>query len=246
MPDHPLTSVGVIIPALNERQALPTLLTKLGELKLGQVIVADNGSTDGTGDLARSFHSPGQLNVTVVHEPQRGYGAACQKGLTALDPDISVVAFIDADLADDPTTLPELVAPILKNQADFVVGTRAAHLRAPGAMTLPQRFGDWLATRLIRLGWGYTYGDLGPFRAIRRTSLDRINMQDRAFGWTIEMQIRAVEEGLRIQQMPVAYHRRTGTSKISGTVRGVLLAGYWILSTWWKLWRTRNRRRPKR
>lgn len=246
MPTRSLSTVGVVIPALNEREPLAKLLPILRDLQPGQVIIADNGSTDGTGDLARAFNQPGTFHVTVVRETQRGYGAACQAGISALHDTIEVVVFLDADMADDPTRMPDLVAPILDDQADLVIGTRSPHLREPGAMTLPQRFGDWLATRLIRLGWGYDYGDLGPFRAIRRRDLDRIAMQDRAFGWTIEMQIRAVEEGLRIVQRPVAYRRRTGQSKISGTVRGVALAAYWILSTWWRLWRTRHRRLLRR
>ena len=231
-----LSSVAIVIPALNEADNLRELLPILSQFGVGQIIVGDNGSTDGTGDVAR------ELGAVVAYEPKRGYGAAAYAAMQKLKPAIEVVVFLDADQSDDPSLLPTLVAPILDDESDLVIGTRVPALRQRGAMTLPQRFGDWLATRLIRLGWGYAYGDLGPFRAIRRTALDKIDMKDRAFGWTIEMQIRAVEEGLRIAQLPVPYRRRKGKSKISGTLRGVFLAGYWILGTWWRLWRTRHNR----
>lgn len=226
----------MIIPALNEAAALNVLLPILTELQLGQIIVGDNGSTDETATVARRH------GATVAQEPRRGYGAACYAAMQRLRGDIDVVVFLDADLSDDPNLLPTLVAPIVAGTCDMVIGTRVAALREPGAMTLPQRFGDWLATRLIEFGWGYRYHDLGPFRAIRRASLQRIEMQDRAFGWTIEMQIRAIEEGLGIRQLPVPYRRRRGKSKISGNVYGIALAGYCILSTWWRLWRRRRRR----
>ena len=235
-PDSSLQHVAVIIPALNEATALDELLPILAALKPGQIIVGDNGSTDETAAVARRH------GATVAREARRGYGAACYAALQGVGDDFDVIVFLDADLSHDPRLIPTLVAPVLAGQADLVIGTRSATLRQPGAMTLPQRFGDWLATRLIRFAWGYRYEDLGPFRAIRRSSLERIDMQDRAFGWTIEMQIRAVEEGLRIQQIPVPCLRRTGRSKISGTVRGVAGAAHGILTTWWRLWRTRRRR----
>ncbi len=231
-----LDRVSVIIPALNEAEALRELLPIVKRLGVGQVIVGDNGSNDGTAEVAAAH------GALVASEPRRGYGAACFTAMGHLRGDTEVVVFLDADLSDDPTLLPDLARPVLEDEADLVIGNRVASMREPGAMTLPQRFGDWLATRLIRLGWGFGYHDLGPFRAIRRSSLERIDMQDRAFGWTIEMQIRAIEEGLRIRQIPVPYRRRKGKSKISGTVRGVALAGYWILTTWWRLWRSRRSR----
>lgn len=217
--------IAVIIPALNEAPSLETLLPMLRAMKLAQLIVADNGSTDETADIARRH------GCTVVREPRRGYGAACAAGVAALHDDCDIVVFLDADLADDPTYMPELVGPIAAGRADLVIGTRDAALRERGSMTAAQCFGNWLATRLIRLGWGYRYRDLGPFRAIRRSCLDAIDMRDRAFGWTVEMQVRALQMGLRIEQVPVPYRRRTGVSKISGTLRGVVLAGYYILTT---------------
>jgi glycosyltransferase involved in cell wall biosynthesis len=232
----PLSRVAVIIPALNEADNLRQLLPKLDPLGIGQVIVGDNGSDDGTAAAAR------ENGATVASAPVRGYGAACYAALRRLRPETEVVVFMDADQSDDPSLIFALASPILNDECDLVIGTRVATLRQPGSMTLPQRFGDKLATALIEFGWGYRFGDLGPFRAIRRSALDTIQMRDRAFGWTIEMQIRAVELNLRIQQLPVPYHRRIGVSKISGNIRGVARAGYWILSTWWRLWRTRKTR----
>jgi len=231
-----LSRVAVIIPALNEAGNLATLLPMLTRLGVGQIVVGDNASTDGTGDVAR------ELGATVAHAPKRGYGAACDAALARMNDEIEFVVFLDADLSDEPTLLPALVQPIADDECDLVIGHRSAELREPGAMTPPQRLGDWLATRLIRLGWGYRYADLGPFRAIRRSSLERIGMRDRAFGWTVEMQVRAVEERLRIRQIPVPCRRRRGRSKISGSVKGVALAGYWILSTLARLWWTRSSR----
>lgn len=235
-PADALRRVCVVIPALNEAESLQTLLPIVRALGVGQIIVADNGSSDATGRVARDH------GATVVREPRRGYGAACAAALAHVRPDCDVVAFLDADLADDPQRLPVLASPVLAGRADLVIGCRLPELREPGAMTLPQRFGNALATTLIRLGWGYAYHDLGPFRVIRRDALEAIDMRDRAFGWTVEMQVRAVELGLRIEQIPVPYRRRTGVSKISGTLGGVLRAGYWILRTLGGLYWTRSRR----
>ncbi len=235
-PAQDLRRVCVIIPALNEAQSLRTLLPVVRSLGVGRIIVADNGSTDATARIARD------CGAIVVREPRRGYGAACAAGLAHVGPECDVIAFLDADLADDPQRLPVLAAPVLAGRADLVIGCRLPELREPGAMTLPQRFGNALATALIRLGWGYAYRDLGPFRVIRRDALEAIDMQDRAFGWTVEMQVRAVELGLRIEQIGVPYRRRTGVSKISGTVGGVVRAGYWILRTLGGLYWTRRRR----
>lgn len=227
-----LEHVAVIIPALNEALNLRRLLPVLGELNPSMIIVGDNGSTDATAVVAADH------GAVVAHEPKRGYGAACFAGMQLLTGDIEIVVFFDADMADDPALIPAIVAPIVRDECDLVVGTRLAALREPGAMSGPQRFGDWLATRLIRLGWGYDYYDLGPFRAIRRTSLDSLEMRDRGFGWTVEMQIRALQIGLRVQQLPVPYRRRPGTSRISGTIGGIARAGHGILTTIWRLWRT--------
>jgi len=229
-----LSTVAVIIPARNEAPSLPRVLSALLPLAPGQVIVGDNGSSDGTPEIARGF------GCDVAAAPRRGYGAACAAALALLRPECRVVAFLDADLSDDPRRLPDLAAPILADEADLVLGSRDPAQREPGAMTLPQRFGTRLATALIRWGWGFAYRDLGPFRAIRREALERIAMQDRAFGWTIEMQIRAVELGLRIREIPLPYRARVGRSKISGSVAGACRAGYWILRTVGRLYLRRR------
>lgn len=233
---NPLTHVAAIVPALNEVHNLATLLPVLRALSLGQIIVCDNGSTDGTREMAEA------KGADWVFEPRRGYGAACHAGLLRLAPSIEVVAFVDADLGDDAALLPSLVGPIIDDRYDFVVGSRVRKLREPGAMTLGQRVANRLFPILIKLGWGHEYTDLGPFRAIRRTSLTAIDMRDRAFGWTIEMQIRAVELGLRICEVPVPCRKRRGRSRISGTLRGVFLAAYWISRTCGVLWVTKRRR----
>lgn len=229
--EPPLDRVALIIPAYNEEASLRELLPLLTPLGLGQLIVANNASTDATADVAREH------GATVIYESQRGYGAACAAGIAAVATNVEVVAFLDADLCDDPAFLPQIVQPILEDRADMVIGCRDPHLRESGSMTPPQAFGTWLATRLIRLRWRYRYRDLGPFRAIRKSSLMEMDMQDRAFGWTVEMQIRALQMGLRIEQISVPYRRRrAGKSKISGTIRGVYLAGYYILTTIGRHW----------
>lgn len=232
-----LATTAVIIPALNEADNLAILLPSLSAMNIRQIIVADNGSTDATAQTAN------QNGADVASAPKRGYGAACQAGIARLRPEIDIVVFLDADQSDDHTLLPRLVEPIQSGAMDLVLTARVKHLRRPGSMTMPQALGTGLAVLLIRLGWRRGYQDLGPFRAIRRSSLDQINMQDQAFGWTVEMQIRAVEEDLRIQEIETPYFRRSGRSKISGTIKGICLAGYWILSTCTALYLTRSKRK---
>jgi len=232
-----LSRVALIIPALNEAENLAELLPPLARMGLGQVLVCDNGSSDGTREVVEAH------GATWVLEVARGYGAACYAGVRRLSDDVDIVAFVDADQSDDVSMLGALVAPIANGSCDFAIGSRRSELREPHSTTFPQRFANWLMPMLIRLGWGHRFTDLGPFRAIRRSSLDSIGMQDRAFGWTIEMQIRAVELELRIKEVPVAHGaRRHGKSKISGTVRGVTLAAYWIIRTCGVLWLTKRRR----
>jgi hypothetical protein len=167
----------------------------------------------------------------VVRIGERGYGAACAGALRRLAADVDIVVFMDADGSDDPAEIMRLVEPIAQNHADLVIGSRALGTIEPGALTPQQRFGNWLATRLIARIYRHRYTDLGPFRAIRRDLLDRIGMRDRRYGWTVEMQIRALQLDARVVEVPVTYRRRVGKSKISGTLTGVLKAGWWILYT---------------
>lgn len=223
-------AVTVIIPALNEEQSLPLVLADLPAV--GQTIVVDNGSSDATAEVAA------RGGATVVSEPQRGYGAACLRGLAAVRQRIGqngippqVVVFLDADYSDHPELLPHLAGPILRDEADFVLGSRLTGRREPGAMPPQSVFGNRLACFLMRRIFGAAYTDLGPFRAIGYLPLCRLQMADRNYGWTIEMQIKAVRGGLRIREIPVPYRPRVGHSKISGTVAGSLRAGWKILWT---------------
>ena len=215
-------SVAVIIPALNEEQAIAKVISEIPAW-VDQILVADNGSTDATAAVARD------AGATVVHQPERGYGAACLAAIAALGP-VDVVAFVDGDLSDYPEDLAQLVDPIVAGQCDMVIASRAIGEREAGALTPQQLFGNWLATRLMRLIWGAKFTDLGPFRAIRYSALKQLDMRDRNYGWTVEMQVRAIEEGLSYTEVPARYRRRIGQSKVSGTVRGTVLAGYKILS----------------
>lgn len=212
-----------IIPALNEADAISRVISEVPDW-VDRVIVADNGSTDATADVA------GSAGALVVSEPQRGYGAACLAGIAAAD-DADVIVFLDGDYSDRPGEMVRLVAPILEDRADMVIGSRVLGTREHGALTPQQVFGNWLATRLIRSFWGVHYTDLGPFRAIRKSSLDALGMADRNFGWTVEMQIKAARKNLRTREVPVSYRRRIGVSKISGTIVGSVKAGTIILQT---------------
>lgn len=215
--------VGVVIPALNEERAIAKVLGDIPEW-VDLVVVADNGSTDKTPSVAEA------AGALVVHEPERGYGAACLRGIAALK-DTDIVVFLDGDYSDHPEEMGALVDPIAADECDMVIGSRALGEAEAGSLTPPQRFGNWLACFLMRLIWGVRYTDLGPFRAIGAPALSRLNMQDRNFGWTIEMQIKAAIAGLRTRDIPVRYRPRIGVSKISGTIKGSVMAGVIILST---------------
>jgi len=223
------STVALIIPALDEESAIGALLDGVDRALVRDVIVGDNGSRDNTADVARA------RGATVVHVAERGYGAACAGALGQLPQDTEIVLFMDADGSDDPSEIALLLAPIEEDRADFVIGSRALGVVERGALTPQQRFGNWLATRLIAGIYGHRYTDLGPFRAIRRDLLDRIGMRDRRYGWTVEMQVRALQLGARVAEVPVRYRRRVGKSKISGTLSGVVKAGWWILYTIVKL-----------
>lgn len=223
-PTAPSARVAIIIPALNEEESLPRVLQALPPVF--EVVVVDNGSTDQTSTVART------LGATVLYEPRRGYGSAVQCGIRYLQakmPDIAVV--LDADFSDDPRELPLLLEPILQGKADMVVGSRTLGNLEPGALMPQQRFGNWLATALIARIHHRQFTDLGPFRAIRFPQLVALGLQDPDFGWNVEMQLRALQQGLRILEVPVSYRKRIGVSKISGTVKGSIRAGIKILST---------------
>jgi glycosyltransferase involved in cell wall biosynthesis len=213
--------VAVIIPALNEEAAIGGVVAAIPAW-VDDIVVVDNGSSDATAAMAR------HRGARVIREPRRGYGAACLAGLAALtDPDI--IVFMDGDASDVPSEMALLVDPLIQNQADLVIGSRVLGAREPGALTPQARFGNWLACRLMYLFWGKKYTDLGPFRAIRRRALAALDMQDRDYGWTVEMQVKAVRRGLRVGEAPVSYRRRVGVSKVSGTLRGAMGAGTKIL-----------------
>ncbi|MCH7650578.1 MAG: glycosyltransferase family 2 protein [Nitrospinae bacterium] len=219
--------ISVIIPAYNEEKSLPLVLNDLPKDQLHQIIVVDNRSTDRTAEVAR------KNGATVVHERRRGYGRACLTGMAALDaPDI--VVFLDGDYSDYPEEISLLVEPILKGEADFVVGSRMLLAESRQALLPQARYGNQLAVFLIRLFFGHRFTDLGPFRAIRSESLQAIGMRDQDFGWTVEMQIKAVQNGLRIREVPVRYRIRIGVSKITGTLSGTLKAGTKIIYTIFK------------
>lgn len=213
--------IAVIIPALNEERSIGKVI---GEIPpwVDDIVVVDNGSSDQTGEVARA------AGARVLQEPERGYGAACLTGIAALrEPDI--VVFLDGDYSDYPQEMTALVEPIIADQADMVIGSRVLGEREKGALSPQQIFGNWLACRLIRWFWKADFTDLGPFRAIRYSTLQSLNMRDRNYGWTVEMQIKAAQRGLRSREVPVRYRKRIGKSKVSGTVRGVISAGAKIL-----------------
>jgi len=217
--------VCVIIPVFNERESLPLVVGDIPSREVAGIVVVDNGSTDGTDLVARN------LPVRLVRETRRGYGSACLAGLAALEtspPD--VVVFLDGDYSDHPEEMPRLLEAI-RGGADLVIGSRVLGQREPGALQPQARAGNLLACFLIRLLYGHRYTDLGPFRAIRWDALRRLGMRDRDFGWTCEMQVKALRAGLRIAEVPVSYRRRVGVSKITGTLSGTLRAGWKILWT---------------
>lgn len=221
------STVDVVIPALNEERSLPLVLADLPRPPVRRVVVADNGSKDGTARVAR------EGGAEVVDAPRRGYGSACLAGLDHLrrigPPD--VVVFVDADWSDHPEELPRVIAPILAGEADLVIGSRILGNRERGALLPQARAGNLVACGMIRLLYGHRFTDLGPFRAIRWEALERLRMSDPNFGWTAEMQVKALRKGLRCAEVPVSYRKRVGVSKITGTVSGTVRAGYKILWT---------------
>ncbi len=217
---------AILIPARNEQEAIGPTLAELRSCGADQIIVADNGSTDQTAARAAA------AGATVVSEPQAGYGRACLAAMRALDPSIEVVVFMDADGNDDPAFLPRLLDPIVRGEADFVIGSRDGANRQDAALPAHQLWGNRLSTAFFRLLYGVGCTDLGPFRAIRSDALARLRMRHPDYGWTAEMQAKAALAGLRVIEIPVPHRpRRAGQSKVSGTLRGSILAGSKILWT---------------
>ena len=224
--------IALIIPALNEAESIGRQIGELSPSMFAQMIVVDNGSTDLTGDVAR------QSGAEVVRELRLGYGSACLAGIAKLRSDITAVLFLDADLSHSPEDIGRIVGAFEGGGLDMILGSRVLGQAEPGALTPVQRFGNRLTTRLIRWAWGVSFTDLGPLRIVSLDALRRLEMRDRDFGWTVEMQVKAARLGLRFTEIPVAYRRRKfGESKISGTILGSARAGIKILWTVYRAWR---------
>jgi glycosyltransferase involved in cell wall biosynthesis len=221
-----MTEIKVIIPAFNEADSIGQVIKELPS-SVSEIIVVNNNSTDNTAENAAN------AGATVLSENRKGYGYACLKGLDYVAkqskaPDI--IVFIDGDYSDYPEELDNVVAPILKNNVDFVVGARVEHLREEGSMTPQQIFGNWLSTFLMSLFFGAKFTDLGPFRAIKYEKLKELEMEDKTYGWTVEMQLKVLRKKMTYTEVPVRYKKRIGVSKVSGTVKGSIFAGIKILA----------------
>ena len=226
--------IVAVVPALNEALSIEQVVRGLLDqalVPLAEVLVVDNGSRDGTGQIARA------AGASVVTEPRRGYGYACRAGvLAAVGADI--VVLLDGDAADDPDDLPRVLQPLLRGQADLVVGSRSLGACEPGSMTPHQVFGNWLAATIMRTLYGVAVTDLGPFRAIRRDALLAMGMREMTYGWSVEMMVKAARAGLHYREVPVSYRRRAGgVSKVAGTIGGSARAGWCIISTTVRYWR---------
>lgn len=220
-------TINVIIPAYNEADSIPLVIADIPSI-VDEVIVISNNSTDLTEQNAR------QAGATVLLESRRGYGYACLKGLEYVaqkseKPDI--IVFLDGDYSDYPEQLIDITNPIIEGEVDFVIGARDKNLREEGSMTGPQIFGNWLATNLMKLFFNSRFTDLGPFRSITYEKLVALDMEDQTYGWTVEMQLKALKKGYSYKEVPVKYRNRIGVSKVSGTVKGAIFAGVKIL-TW--------------
>ncbi len=219
-------NIKVIIPAYNEEASIGLVINDIPEI-VTEIIVVDNNSTDATPEAAL------KAGATVLSEKNKGYGYACLKGMEYIanlseKPDI--VVFLDGDYSDYPENLTEIVAPIVENKVEFSLGARVKRLREKGSMTIPQHFGNWLATSLMRLFFNSKFTDLGPFRAISYPGLLSLHMEDKTYGWTVEMQLKVLKRNIRYVEIPVPYRNRIGVSKVSGTIKGAIFAGVKILS----------------
>ena len=220
-------TIDIVIPAFNEEHSLPLVLEALSDTAARRIVVADNNSADATARVAA------EAGAIVVPAPRQGYGSACLEGIDFLrrhDPP-AIVVFVDADFSDHPNELPDVVGPLLEGRADLVIGSRILGQREPGALLPQARVGNWIACLLIRVLYDHRFTDLGPFRAARWEALESLGMADPDFGWTAEMQVKALRRGLRVVEVPVSYRRRLGVSKITGTVVGTIRAGYKIILT---------------
>jgi len=219
--------IRVIIPAFNEEASIGKVISDIPSF-VDETIVVSNRSTDKTEEVAA------KNKATVLSEPRRGYGYACLKGLDYLSSNsikTDIVVFLDGDYSDYPQEMLSILNPILHDQYDFVIGARASKFREKGAMTFPQIFGNWLATHLMRLIWNASFTDLGPFRAITYKALLKLEMEDKTYGWTVEMQVKALIYNLNIAELTIKSNKRIGKSKISGTIKGTFLASFYILKT---------------
>lgn len=223
--------IRVIIPAFNEENGVGEVVKEIPKDIVTEVIVVNNNSNDKTKEVAQA------AGATVLDEPKAGYGRACLKGmeyLTRIQDKTDIVVFLDADHSDYPEEMTMLIQPILNDKVDLVIGSRALGNKERGSMTPQQIFGNWLATRLLKLLYGVKFTDLGPFRAIRYDKLLALNMQDKTYGWTVEMQVKAAKQKMSCIELPVRYRKRIGYSKVSGTIKGTVLAGYKIITTIFK------------
>lgn len=221
------TIIKVIIPAYNEEESIDKVIYNVPPI-VDEIIVVNNNSTDNTQSAAKT------AGATVINEPKRGYGYACLCGMNYISlqetkPDI--IVFLDGDYSDYPQQLSQLIAPIIEKDIDLVIGARVRALREKGAMTYPQKFGNWLATKLMKLFFGARFTDLGPFRAIKYSKLLALHMEDKTYGWSVEMQLKAVKQKYSYTEVPMKYRNRIGVSKVSGTLKGAIFAGIKIL-TW--------------
>ena len=222
--------ISVIIPALNEEEPIAGVVAAIPRPLAGEIIVVDNGSTDATAVRAEA------AGARVVSEPKRGYGAACWAGIQALSPECTIVVFLDGDGSDCAEFMDRLVAPIQAGTHDFVIGSRTRGKREPGSMNATQLFAGWFAGLLMRLRYGVRYTDMGPFRAIRRSALETLDMRERTFGWNLEMQMMAAHKRLRILELPVDHRCRTGgESKVTGNLRATARATVKIASTFLRI-----------
>jgi len=220
--------IYVIIPACNEEMSIGKVVSEIPRELVTEIIVVNNASTDRTAQVAE------EAGATVLHEPRAGYGHACLKGIEyskQAAPRPGIIVFLDGDYSDYPEEIPLVIKPVLEDKADMVIGSRALGTKEKGSMTVQQIFGNWLATTLLKLFFRVKFTDLGPFRAIRLSSLLELNMQDKTYGWTVEMQVKSAKRRLRSMEVPVRYRKRIGVSKVSGTLKGTVMAGYKILLT---------------